>query len=266
MSEFSADWLALREAADLAARSPLVLDACRAYFAEQPAISVCDLGSGTGAAVRAFHELLPEQQRWHLVDNASANLAETKRRTSKVVTAVETQLCDLAENPTPWLDHCELVTATALFDLASPGWIGKLCEALTAQRLPILATLTYDGHQALTPAHPADTKMIAAFNQHQHLDKGLGGPAAGPTSTDALVVALEVKGYDITKGPSPWRLDGTKDAALIAETLKGWATAVTDAGFVSSEVAADWLAFRLAQTASYEVGHTDVFAVPSKRA
>ena len=48
MSGFSAQWLALREPHDQAARSGTVLDALAATFAGAPAVTVTDLACGTG--------------------------------------------------------------------------------------------------------------------------------------------------------------------------------------------------------------------------
>jgi len=253
MSGFSADWLALREPADQAARSQQVLAACGAFFADWNAVTVCDLGSGTGAAVPAFGPYLPARQHWILVDDTPNNLAEAQRLRASVAVTVEPLVANLADNPAPWPNGCDLVTATALFDLASPTWIEHLCEELASQQLPLLATLTYDGLLRFSRSHPADSAMLAAFNRHQTLDKGLG---AAPT------VALQRHGYTITVGESPWQLDGTRDQALTTELLRGWASAVTDAGFVPAAETDGWLKTHLARKDSLEVGHKDLFAVP----
>lgn len=263
MSGFSADWLALREPADRAARSPAVLEACRRCFAGRSAIVVCDLGSGTGAAVPAFGPFLPPRQRWVLVDNDPANLAAAVRLRAGEGIAIETRTADLAREPAPWPTDCDLVTATALFDLGSETWIGALSARMAAARLPLLATLTYDGQQSFSPAHTSDAAMLAAFNRHQRLDKGLGGPAAGPDGARLLAERLAAHGYHVQTGPSPWRLSSPRDARLIAAILEGWAAAATEAGLVPAALASEWLAARLARTDAMTVGHTDLFAVPA---
>lgn len=262
MTGFSADWLALREPADRAARSPAVLEACRRHFAGRPAITVCDLGSGTGAAVPAFGPFLPPRQRWVLVDNDPANLAAAVRLRAGEGIVIGTRTADLAREPAPWPEDSDLVTATALFDLAGEAWIAALSARLAADRLPLLATLTYDGQQSFDPAHPSDAAMLAAFNRHQRLDKGLGGVAAGPEGAGLLAEQLAGHGYRMHTGPSPWRLSSPQDDGLIAETLRGWAAAVTEAGFVPPALAHEWLEARLDRTDAMTVGHTDLFAVP----
>ena len=272
MSGFSADWLALREPADAAARSPVVLEALRRRFAGRKAVTVCDLGAGTGAAVAAFGPFLPARQRWLLVDADAGNLAAAKRLRETGTVTVEPVLADLADDasplPAPWpapgFAACDLVTATALFDLASPAWIARLADRLAAERVPLLAALTYDGKQDFSASHPADAAMLAAFNRHQRLDKGLGGPAAGPDGATVLAAALEAMGYDITIAPSPWRLDGGRDAALIAAVLDGWAAAVVDAGYVSHQTVDDWRQTHLGRADSLCVGHWDLLALPPR--
>ena len=61
MSEYSADWLALREPYDLAARNAAVLDAVACAFVGQRAVSVVDLACGTGSTLRAMRRHLPAQ-------------------------------------------------------------------------------------------------------------------------------------------------------------------------------------------------------------
>ncbi len=262
MTGFPADWLALREPADLAARSRDVLEACRSHFAARAAVTVCDLGSGTGAAVAAFGPYLLVPQHWVLVDNAPANLEAARRLRESPGVTIETLAADLAEAPAPWPAVCDLVTVTALFDLASPSWIEALCARLAAARLPLLATLTYNGMQAFSESHPVDALMLDAFNRHQKLDKGLGGPAAGPDGASVLGAVLERHGYRVTIGQSPWQLDGVRDGALLAELLRGWAAAVTDADFVPVADTQGWLTAHLNRADSLVVGHVDIFAVP----
>jgi len=258
MSGFSADWLARREPADARARAGDLIAQAGAALASCAAPLVCDLGSGTGAGLRAFAPAFPPDTRWCLTDNDAGTLALAARAGDRV----ETRLTDLATDPAPWPDDCALVTATALFDLAAPAWIDRLAARLAAARLPLLACLTYDGRLGLSPAHPGDAALCAAFNRHQRHDKGLGGAAAGPGAVDVLCAALRARGYAVARADSPWRLAAGRDDALMADLLRGWAGAMVAAGLVPSVRADDWLAARLARTDRITVGHTDLYATP----
>ncbi len=258
MSGFSADWLALREPADARARSADLIARAGADLAVHAAPLVCDLGSGTGAGMRAFAPAFPADTRWLLTDNDPDTLALAAQADG----AVHTRVTDLAAEPAPWPDDCALVTATALFDLAAPGWIDRLADQLVAARLPLLACLTYDGRVGMSPACAGDAAISAAFNRHQRFDKGLGGPAAGPGAVDVLCAALAARGYGVLRADTPWRLTADRDGALIAELVRGWAGAMVDADLVDAVAADGWRAARLARTDSLTVGHTDLYACP----
>ena len=60
MKGFSAEWLALREPYDLAARNALVRDAVANAFLGQAAISVVDLACGAGATLRPLQEVVDQ--------------------------------------------------------------------------------------------------------------------------------------------------------------------------------------------------------------
>ena len=75
MSGFSAEWLALREPADHAARSRDLLRAVAARFAAKAHVSIVDLGAGAGSNLRAIAPALAaERQSWTLVDHDPALL------------------------------------------------------------------------------------------------------------------------------------------------------------------------------------------------
>ena len=68
MSGFTAEWLALREPHDLAARNSTVLAAVAASANSLP-LRIIDLGCGSGSTIRAIQALLPTPQHWDLIDN-----------------------------------------------------------------------------------------------------------------------------------------------------------------------------------------------------
>jgi SAM-dependent methyltransferase len=277
MSGFSAEWLALREPADRAARSPSVAAAVEAHFAARQAVSVVDLGCGTGSNLRGTMDRLPATQTWRLVDwdpalldaalmclDDWADLAErdaerlTLRHLGRTVT-VETLQADLNADLQRVLDTApDLVTAAAFFDLVSAEWIEAFAAALAARRLPLYTVLTYDGREHWSPPHPLDGAVLSAFHAHQGRDKGFG-PAAGPKAADVLAQAFRRHGYDVVTGDSPWRL-GAESAALVGQLAGGIAGAAVGAGGVSEADARTWASARA--TASALIGHLDLFAVP----
>jgi SAM-dependent methyltransferase len=279
MSGFSADWLALREAADHRSRNPVLAAALAMHVSGRDTISVIDLGCGTGSNLRALAPILPARQIWRLVDHDPALLATARARiaawadTSQddggdlVATRDGRSLrvsfvgADLAEGLAEALGPAaDLVTAAALFDLVSAPWIAHFAAAVAALRAIFYTVLTYNGVETWTPPHPADTAILAAFHAHQGRDKGFG-PSAGPAASEALARVFVEEGYRVRSADSPWRL-GAEDEALIRALAEGTAAAVREVGGVDARLLADWLA-RRRSGAACAVGHTDLLAFPT---
>ena len=282
MSGFAADWLALRETADLRARNAMVRAAAMAPFKHRSAVTIVDLGCGTGANLRALAMHLPAVQRWRLVDHDPALLAaaraalrlwadRSEERADGLVLDKSGRRIDVVFAPADLATGCDavlaepadLVTAAAFFDLVSQAWIEAFCDALARHALPLYAVLTYDGREEWSPPHPADAAMRAAFHSHQSRDKGFG-PAAGPTAAASVQAALRREGYEAISGPSPWRL-GADDAMLIAALADGAAAAVAETMLVASADCAAWRQARVAASAC-TIGHVDLFARPGQAA
>lgn len=255
MSGFSAAWLDLRAPADRAARAP---DLLRTVAALAPR-RVMDLGCGTGAMLAALQPLLAVPADWVLVDGDTGLLAEAGRRAEGLGALAECVACDLLETPLPDLS-ADLVTATALFDLVSARWLTRFLDELASRRLPLYAALSYDGTMAWVPPHPLDGAVTAAFNRHQHRDKGFGGPALGPDAPMALASGLAARGYRVTTADSPWRV-GAAQVDFSAALLDGIAAAVAEEGSVTDPLA--WHRARRADTRQTNVGHVDLLAIPS---
>jgi SAM-dependent methyltransferase len=280
VSGFAADWLALREAADLRARNGDVLLAATTAFNCHTAVTIVDLGCGTGANLRALAMHLPVVQHWRLVDDDPMLLAagraalrhwadRSQERAEQLILDksgkhidIDFVRADLAKNFVDALaGPADLVTAAAFFDLASRQWIAAFCRAMARRALPLYAVLTYDGCERWSPPHPADAAIRAAFHAHQGRDKGFG-PAAGPAAAAVLQAALRSEGYDIVSGSSPWHL-GAADRALIAALANGAAAAVAETTLVPAADCVSWRAARVAASAC-TIGHVDLFARPSR--
>jgi SAM-dependent methyltransferase len=277
MSGFSPDWLALREPADHAARNPQVLAAVGSAFAGRQSLSVIDLGCGAGSNLRGSYSVLPTRQHWTLVDADPRLLSVARRKLAEWADEAQEQGEELVlrkDDKTLTVDfrqadltkelewvlgwQPDLVTAAALFDLASVRWLERFVASLVSMRLPLYTVLTYDGRESWEPAHPEDQRMLAAFHHHQHIDKGFG-PAAGPDATEAMAQAFRKAGCAVTVGESPWLL-GADQADLVRELAAGIAAAVTETGHVSPEAIANWLEAK--RGASVTVGHQDLWARP----
>lgn len=260
---FSADWLALREPADHAARDTGLLRGAAqaateaAARAGQGAPVIVDLGAGTGSTLRAMTPHLPAGTRWRFIDNDTSLLVRAVGAAG--AGNASAHAADLAELQALPFAGAHLVTASALFDLMSRDWVAALARRLAGIGVPLYAALSYDGDMRWVPAHPDDAEVTAAFNRHQRRDKGIG-PALGPVSGAVMADILSAAGYAVQTAPSPWQL-GPEHAALQAELCKGIATAAGEAGFGG---AADWGRARTdaAETTICTIGHLDVLALP----
>ena len=194
MTGFSAEWLALREPHDLAARNPAVLDAVARSFKSTTSLDVVDLACGSGSTVRALHGHLPVQQHWNLVDNDRDLLTlACSRNRAKGITLNAVHL-DLSCNFEAALGgRINLITISALLDLVSQKWLDRFLREIAARHLPVYAALTYDGRTDLSPSDPFDSRIVSAVKAHQLTDKGFG-PELGPSAASSAIARLRALG------------------------------------------------------------------------
>lgn len=238
-----ADWLALREPADAAARAADLLERV-----PMPAgATVVDLGSGTGSMARWVAARRPDVGRWVLVDRDASLLASAYGLPG----SVSRRAADLGEVS---LDGASLVTASALLDMLTRAELARLVDRCVAAGCPALVTLSVVGSVTLTPADPLDAAVEAAFNAHQRR-----GSLLGPDAVDAAVELFAGHGVPVEVRDSPWRLGA---GALTEEWFRGWLGAA-----VEQEPGLDAAAYgtrRLAAIRSGDVevvvGHRDLLA------
>ena len=286
MSGFDADWLHLREPLDgeardasLAARFAATLSGTRRR--------IVDLAAGTGAGFRALAPVVRGDQEWLLVDHDPALVAAQQaaigqwaarngwpceaRGDGVRVTAANaswiarSHALDLA-NGLEAIDFaaCAGVTTSAFLDLVSAAWIDRLCTALLANRLPLLATLSVDGRRVWRPALAADAAIDRAFARHQSRDKGfglaLGGRAAG-----YLAQRLAAGGYKVTTACSDWRI-GAGHREMLLRMADESAAIAAETEPEAAALFGEWKAERRrhidAGTLELGVGHLDVLAIP----
>jgi hypothetical protein len=265
VSSFSAEWLALREPYDRAARSAVVLEAVAEAFRDAPSIAVVDLACGSGATLRALAPRLPPRQSWRLVDNNLSLLAKAAAAGQAPQLTVTPTPVDLARDLELALDGpLDLVTASALLDLVSAEWLDRFVIEAAARRLPVYATLTYDGRVVVEPDRSLDAEVLAGFDLHQRTDKGFG-PALGPAAAARAVERFEHFGYRIVQGRADWAF-GPDDRAVQDALFAGWAEVAPLTTGLSPAAIDGWLAHRRADLeqgrSRLRVGHLDIFARP----
>ncbi len=248
---FAADWLALREPADRAARDQNLLE--QAIALAGPAPVIVDLGCGTGSTVRTLAPLLPARTTWRLVDNDRALLDIAASDAGPSATLHLLDITDVHRLP---LDGATLVTCSALLDLVTEEWLRELARTLT---VPFYAALSYNGMMRWIPAREGDESVTQAFNGHQRQDKGLG-PALGPTSADTAAQVFEDAGFRVLSAESIWSLEST-EAPLQRALVEGIGQAAEERG---DEDVLSWTTHRIAAAEQTQclIGHTDILVIP----
>jgi hypothetical protein len=269
---FTADWLALREPADHAARSPRLAGAIADAVRLHGELRVLDLGAGAGSNMRYLAAQLPAPQQWLLVDRDAALLAHASRASIPNVSAIDMRQMDLAgisDEPMRTLFEGQaVVTASALLDLVSERWLLALAARCREAGAAALFALSYDGRIECAPADEDDEFVRQLVNEHQRRDKGFG-PALGPAATDCAEGAFTALGYRVQRDHSDWMLR-TDVRELQTELIDGWAQAAIEMAPERSASIDAWRGRRVAHVTNgrseLRVGHEDLAAwLPKSR-
>jgi SAM-dependent methyltransferase len=259
------------------------------------ALSVLDLGCGTGANLRHSVPLLAaaghRHQRWTCLDHDRLLLdrlypgvsrwaeargmrvstfdGELRLESDQLLVEMAAHSADLLLDLNELQLPTEgLVTASALLDLVSLDWLENLLDRCRTSASALLFALTYNGRCELSPGHPSDAKAVALVNLHQRTDKGFG-PALGPDAARALVDRCAALDYRVHTADTPWQIP--PDAVELQRALlQGWheaARQLAETEDARGELDA-WVAERLAAVAAgrsrLRVGHLDVLALPGR--
>jgi hypothetical protein len=278
-------WLALREPADVAARSVPLTRAIADVLPRGRPLCVLDLATGSGSNIRYLAEHLSGQQSWLPVDHDAALLAELPARMAAWGAArsyevaagtgewvirgsglqchvAEPRRLDLAALDGTIFSGRHLVTASALLDLVSETWLRALAARCRENGAAALFALTYNGQSSCVPVEPEDDTIRLLMNRHQKTDKGFGA-AAGPDATDDAARCFAALGYRVRREPSDWVLPpGARE--LQRRLIEGWAEAAAEIAPERSAVIENWLGRRLAHVSAgrsqVTVGHEDLAA------
>jgi hypothetical protein len=281
---FSAEWLALREPFDAAARSTVLVEALAARLAaaHTSPVEVVDLGAGAGSNFRYLAPRLGLPQRWRLVDHDAALLdaalaairtwaaargvawsahgAALELRGAGLHCDVTCEHRDLRDLDGLQLPERGLVTAAALLDLVSSHWLTRLAERCRAAATTFYWALSYDGRTTCEPPEPEDGGLLALFDRHQLGDKGFG-PALGPQAAEAAATCFRRLGYTVETGRSDWRF-APRDAPIQHALLDGWLNAALELAPERRVELTAWHVRRLAHVAAARstltVGHVDL--------
>jgi len=263
MTSFSSEWLALREPIDHAARSEEILSGVVHYFAQDNALRITDIGSGTGSTLRALKPLLNAKLEWHLIDHDESLMDAAKGEAG--TDTVTFTIADLSKSlDAIFMTQPKLVTTSAFLDLVSEDWLRWFVKEITARKIPFYAALTYDGRAGCEPQLKGDADVITAFNQHQKTDKGFG-PALGPDAAATAIKLFKDAGYIVMNAQSDWC--GNKYHKVFQKMLlDGWKGAASEIEQEKADVFQSWFEERVQlideQNATVFVGHEDFLAVP----
>jgi hypothetical protein len=286
VGESLSNWLALREAADASARSTALTAAIAERLARENPVRVLDLGTGTGSNLRYLMPHLGANQHWVVIDQDPDVLSNLRSGMSTwaaergyaiaidakgltvlgpgLVCIVEIQRMNLgaADDATIFSDR-HLVTASALLDLVSDGWMRNLAARCREHDALVLFALTYDGRSHCAPSEPQDDLIRELMNCHQKQRETGFGRAAGPDAPASATTALTAVGYEVQQHMSDWVL-AANTRAMQRELLRVWAAAALEIAPERAQSIQDWLARRLAHVdadgSTITVGHQDLAA------
>ena len=267
----SREWLALREAADAAARADDLVERLTRQLPDTGPRVIHDLGCGTGAMARWLAPMLPGPQHWilHDLDAELLDVAASEppgRAADGSAVTLETRTSDISQLSPGDLAGSTVITASALLDILSAEELSALITVSVGAGCLVLLTLSVVGRVELTPAEPVDRRIAVAFDAHQRRITERGR-LLGP---DAVRVAIEQAarlGAEVLVRPSPWRL-GTSEAELAAEWFTGWVGAACEQEVELAAPVVPYTRRRLAQAAAGElrvtVDHADLLISPRR--
>lgn len=280
----SPEWLGQRRRADHRSREQAadLLEALNAHLksvaAAGEAVTVVDVGAGTGSNLAWLAPRLSCAQRWILVDHDTQVLSaldhpEELDGVDEIIQVVGT----VQELPALVQEHTAgkgpvLITCSALLDVLSTADVEALAETISgpaadssiaaaAPTTAALLSLSVTGEVDFSPAHRHDQAIAAAFNAHQRRNGLLG-----PDAVEAVAPALGQRGAHTALRSTDWQLDQDEDV-LVEQYFRERAEVAVEHDPGLEAAAKVWVEDRRVQLAAGQlrvrVGHTDVLSLPA---
>jgi precorrin-6B methylase 2 len=224
---FEIDWLKERFRFDSDARNQNVEQICIDYFQDDPILNIVDIGSGTGANGLYLIERFSQNQNWTFVElnpalaNASIekvySFAQEKNYEIEIgkehlllqkgeqkiqIRIITESFLELEKHVD--LQHTDLLTANAVFDLLNEEMLLALLQKLWQHQVAILSTINYEG-MAFWPASKTDPIYIERYEAHMQRPQSFG-QALGPQTMPTLIKMCEEHKKLFTAGESNWRI------------------------------------------------------------
>jgi hypothetical protein len=282
VSSFSAEWLALREPVDEAARAQTLVQKLAEALPQQEPLDVLDLGTGTGANARYLMDRLPGSQRWLLVDNDEGLLEQVPEqmktwaaarnyevfsgasgmsiRATKGTRLIETRKQSLRALDAALFKGRGLVTVSALLDLVSDDWLRTFIPRCREANTAVMFALSYDGRMRCEPMETEDFTIRDLVNRHQKTDKGFGN-ALGPDAVRVAEDYLRRLGYTVKREASDWRVPPGM-SELQRQIIGGWAEAALATAPTQADMIQGWRERRVQHVENGNsrliVGHLDL--------
>jgi hypothetical protein len=266
----SADWLALREPADAAARARDLAELLARRLTPSDSLTVHDLGGGTGSMGRWLAPLLPGPQHWVIHDRDEDLLGLAAGRppgpaADGATVTVAARRSDILRLTPRDVAGAGLITASALLDMLTEHELAALIALCGDAGCPVLFALSVVGRVELAPAEPLDHRIAAAFNAHQRRETERGA-LLGPDAAAVAADAFARRGAEVLVRDSPWRL-GAGHVELGREWLRGWVGAACEQQPALAAEAPAYSRRRLTQMGSgrltVTVGHADLLVLPA---
>jgi SAM-dependent methyltransferase len=235
---FAADWLRLREPVDARARSRRVLGQLLKSLGSRSALRACDLGSGTGAAIRFLAPALAlPRQRWIAVEpdpdlvafapehwradgwSVCQNGDRWTIQRGDIQIELEIRTCSLEAIDTNEPAEHDLVTAQAVADVVSSEALIDAIHRLLRPGGLAYVTGTYAGSTVFRDLDgtldPRQELVERSFHAGMDERAWIPGSRAGGT----LAARLAAAGLQIIAQDSADWVVGDQDADLLAAML-----------------------------------------------